>query len=143
MSRTLGLDVGVNSLGWAVIEEDATGHPVRLRAAGVRIFQEATEPHQAQTTTRIPKNQTRRLARGARRRYQRSRQRRRHLLQVLVNHGLLPADEGQRHQWLWDDDAHNPYRLRARGIQTSLSLWDFGRSIYHLNQRRGMNSPAT
>ncbi len=37
---TLGLDLGTNSIGWAVIEEDAHGQAVGLLDCSVRIFQE-------------------------------------------------------------------------------------------------------
>jgi len=56
--RTLGLDLGTNSVGWALIEHDEAGDPCRLVDCGVRIFQEAVE-----AKTRTPKNQARQTAR--------------------------------------------------------------------------------
>lgn len=40
---TLGLDLGTNSIGWALIEFDDTKRPQRLIDCGVRIFQEAVD----------------------------------------------------------------------------------------------------
>jgi CRISPR-associated endonuclease Csn1 len=34
----------------------------------------------------------------------------------------------------------DPYQLRAKGIEEKLSLHEFGRALYHLNQRRGFLS---
>lgn len=40
---TLGLDLGTNSIGWALIEHDDNQQPQKLSACGSRIFQEAVE----------------------------------------------------------------------------------------------------
>lgn len=62
---TLGLDMGTNSLGWAVVDNSTNdlvsyhGHPMW----GVRMFSESSSA------------EDRRKKRGARRRYQRRRQR--------------------------------------------------------------------
>lgn len=139
MATILGLDVGTNSLGWALIEEDSHGNPVAIRAVGVRIFQEAVEPTSA-GNQRTPKNHKRRQARLARRQLHRRRVRRRALLRLLQHHGLLPHDPETLNTLLWDNEDHNPYRLRADGVHQRLDAMDFGRVLYHLNQRRGFRS---
>ena len=84
---TLGLDLGTNSIGWALIEHDDIQQPRKLIACGSRIFQEAVE---AKTGT--PKNHARRAARAARKLVARRKQRRTKLLNLLVQHGLLPKE---------------------------------------------------
>lgn len=51
MKYRLGLDVGANSLGWSILETDAKGAPVRLKAAGVRIFRDGRDEKSLATFT--------------------------------------------------------------------------------------------
>lgn len=135
MSRTLGMDLGPNSIGWALVEYDENKSPSRLIDAGVRIFQEAVD-----LKTRTPKNQERRLKRSMRKRNQRKQMRRDLLLKRLVEHKMLPENEDERQRILLDQEEYNPYQLRARGLDEALTLWQFGRVLFHLNQRRGFKS---
>ncbi|MHB1842180.1 MAG: type II CRISPR RNA-guided endonuclease Cas9 [Sulfobacillus sp.] len=132
---TLGLDLGTNSIGWALVDHDDHGQPNGLTACGVRIFQEAVD-----LKTRTPKNRARREARQARRLTARRRMRRDTLLKYLVDHGFLPADQQERLALLTDGRDADPYRLRQRGLDEPLSLYEFGRVLVHLNQRRGFRS---
>ncbi len=132
---TLGLDLGAKSIGWALIDYDDDQQPRKLIACGSRIFQEPIE-----AKTGAPKNQARRAARAARKLVARRKQRRTKLLNLLVRHGLLPADETARHALLLDNQANNPYELRKRGVEEKLDLHAFGRALYHLAHRRGFQS---
>lgn len=136
MGYTLGLDLGTNSIGWALIDHDAEGRPIQLKACGVRIFQEAVD-----AKTRTPKNQARRAARMARRLVSRRRHRREKLLGLLISKGLLPSD------WLNRTSAEshynalgNPYELRRKGLDQPMSQYEFGRVLVHLCHRRGFSS---
>jgi len=60
--KILGLDLGTNSIGWALFEGNEQKKPVKLIDLGVRIFQRAVEDK-----TPTPKNHARRNARMARR----------------------------------------------------------------------------
>lgn len=132
MKYRLGLDVGTNSLGWAVLELDQTGiAPIGLIDCGARIFQDGRQV-KSQSTLKAVRTQ----ARSSRRRLDRYKQRRRYLLQELIKHGLFPGDkEGQRK--LQDLD---PLQLRSAALDQKLELHEFGRAIFHLNQRRGFKS---
>lgn len=132
---TLGLDLGTNSIGWALIDFDDNQQPQKLIACGSRIFQEAVE---AKTGT--PKNHARRAARAARKLVARRKQRRTKLLNLLVHHGLLPQDEVERNALLLDNQANNPYQLRKRGLDEKLEPLALGRALYHLAHRRGFQS---
>lgn len=132
---TLGLDLGTNSIGWALVDFDDNQQPKSLIACGSRIFQEAVE---AKTGT--PKNHARRAARAARKLVARRKQRRTKLLNLLVRHGLLPQDEAERNALLLDNQANNPYQLRRRGLDEKLEPFAFGRALYHLAHRRGFQS---
>ena len=64
MSKTLGLDLGTNSIGWCLIEDDK-----KIISTGVRILPVGVkEDDYAKSGTEISKNVDRRTLRGARRR---------------------------------------------------------------------------
>ena len=131
-SRILGLDLGTNSIGWALLEGSS------LTACGSRIFQEAVD-----AKTRTPKNKARRDARSARKLNARRKMRRDTLTNLLVKEGLLPADPSERDELFGraqQKKSPDPYSLRQRGLDERLSLHEFGRVLFHLNQRRGFQS---
>ena len=128
MSRTLGLDIGSNSVGWALIDE-AVG---RLLGIGVRVFPEGV--NRDTSGAEHSKNEQRRMARGHRRQIGRRARRKATLRRALMEAG-----------W-WDDSTArtltdaDPYALRAKGLDEPLTLAEFGRMLMHLNQRRGFLS---
>lgn len=125
--RRLGLDIGTNSIGWCLVDEE-NGAIIDI---GVRIFSDGRDP-QSGTSLAVD----RREARGARRRRDRYLGRRSAFFDMLVAHGLMPADT---------DEAKliaekNPYDLRARALDEQLAPHEIGRVLFHLNQRRGFKS---
>lgn len=130
MSRILGLDLGSNSVGWALIDE-ADG---KLIAMGSRVFPEGVD--RDQTGSEHPKNEQRRIARGMRRQIARRSRRKKLLRRALIECGLLP-NEPERQREL---DALDPYDLRRRAIEEKLKPHEIGRLLIHLNQRRGFLS---
>ncbi len=129
MSTRLGLDIGTNSIGWCLYDGDS------IRDIGVRIFSDGREPPKAGTEGR-PLAEKRRLARSMRRRRDRYLGRRSALVELLVNRGLLPADNRQAKELHSDD----PYGLRNRALSEKLAPHQIGRALFHLNQRRGFKS---
>lgn len=127
----LGLDLGTNSLGWAILELDPDGRPIRLIDAGVRIFSDGRDPKSGASLA-----VDRRLARSMRRRRDRFLQRRSALLGALVRVGLLPDDRDDRRALV----ALDPYALRAAALEGPLPVHHLGRALFHLNQRRGFQS---
>jgi CRISPR-associated endonuclease Csn1 len=60
MKTILGLDLGTNSIGWALIEVDVTNNPIRVIAMGSRIIPlNSDERDQFQKGQAISKNQDR------------------------------------------------------------------------------------
>ncbi len=131
----LGLDLGTNSIGWALIETDGDKNPKKIIGMGSRIFQEAVEG-----TKRTPKNKHRREKRGMRRSLRRRRERREALRYLLIGKNMLPDNESERVSLLTDDGQYNPYLLRKRGLDEKLSPHEFGRVLFHINKRRGFFS---
>lgn len=131
MTWRLGLDVGTNSLGWAVIRLDSEGRPASLADTGVRIFSDGRDPQDKQSLAA-----KRREPRGARRNRDRYLKRRGEFMERLITHGLMPADETARKEL----ERLDPWELRVRGLDEKLSLHEFGRALFHLQQRRGFKS---
>jgi CRISPR associated protein Cas1 len=132
----LGLDLGTNSIGWCITDlgkpdKDGRMHPVRIRRMGVRIFPDGRDPQSGASLA-----QERRLPRSARRRRDRFLDRRAGLMNLLIEHGLMPGDPAERKKL----ETVDPWRLRAKGLDYQLTLHEFGRAIFHLNQRRGFKS---
>ena len=159
MEKRLGIDMGTNSLGWALVEMTEEGCVLLDR--GVDIFQEGVAHGKSGER---PAVQDRTDARALRRHYFRRRLRKIALLRVLVQHDFCPplsqeqldawrkqgvypvTDEFIR--WQRTDDAadKNPYRDRFRALTEELDLTRredrhaLGRALYHLCQRRGFLS---
>ncbi len=127
----LGIDLGATSLGWSVLGLDKDNSPKDLIDIGVRIF-----PDGRDAKTNEPLNVQRREHRSSRRNRDRYLQRRAYLMDTLVIYGLMPKNEDDRKQLEYLD----PYFLRAKALDEEISLFELGRAIFHLNQRRGFKS---
>jgi len=131
MHWRLGVDLGTNSLGWAVIELDEHDAPVGIVNVGSRIYSEGRDPKSGASLA-----VDRRGARSMRRRRDRFKQRQAALLKHLTLAGLFPAAEEQRETLAGLD----PFDMRARALREELPLHQIGRALFHLNQRRGFKS---
>ncbi len=140
---TFGLDVGSNSLGWAVVQTANGGG--RVVATGVRIFPEGVD--RDKSGGEKSKNEQRRDARAMRRQIARRARRKRRLREALVQAGLLPEaalrkpTDPERVSWERDEyDKNDPYALRAKALSEKLTPFELGRVFLHLGQRRGFLS---
>lgn len=119
MKNILGLDLGPNSIGWAVI--DAEGH--RILGAGSRIIpMDGAELSAFESGNLQSKASVRTGYRGTRRLYERSTLRRERLLRVLHVLGFLPTEfesqiDFERHPGQFRDDKEPllPYQKDAAG----------------------------
>lgn len=64
---TLGLDIGISSVGWAIIQNDMNGEPIKIEHLGVRIF-ESAEQSQTGASLAAPRREMRGQRRTIRRR---------------------------------------------------------------------------
>lgn len=135
MARVLGLDLGPNSVGWALVDDgsevDASSQIVDI---GVRVFPEGVDAFD--TGKESSRSETRRIARGMRRQTQRRVRRRRNLRAALISVGLWPTDEETAGSLLSTD----PYELRTKAISEKLTPHEIGRVFLHLSTRRGFLS---
>lgn len=159
--KTLGLDLGTNSIGWAVVERNVETGDRKLLYYGSHIFQEGVA---REKNLEKPAVQDRTDARALRRHYARRRLHKIELLKVLTAHEFCPAltdeelENWRRHkrypvnpefmEWQRTDDNtdKNPYHARHDALTRRLNLsqtadrYVLGRALYHLAQRRGFLS---
>lgn len=142
----LGLDIGSNSLGWALMESDSKNEPHRLIKTGVRVFKAGLDDLETDGKGKS-RNLARREARGRRRLLRRHRQRLLELGALLQNNSLLPnnfniKNDDERHNFFqkYDLTIESPYALRAAALDNKLELHKLGRCLYHLCQKRGFKS---
>ena len=86
MSRILGLDLGTNSIGWAIVDTQQNGS-YKLYDKGVSIFQEGVKIEKGNESSKAAE---RTGYRSARRRIFRRRLRKIETLKVLVDLGWCP-----------------------------------------------------
>ena len=157
MAKILGLDLGTNSIGWAITEQQDDSYT--LLDKGVDIFQEGVAREKGEEK---PMVQTRTDARALRRHYYRRRLRKIELLKVLIANNLCPylsedmldrwrykkqyPLEDEFMLWLRSSDSDNPYTDRYKALTKHLDMsiqedrYTLGRALYHLVQRRGFLS---
>lgn len=141
MNKLFAFDLGTNSVGWTVLETEQDGTPRSILDAGVRIFSDGREPKSGTSLAA-----GRRVARGMARRRDRYKRRRKAVLRVLTEYGLMPdTPEARRNLVAETNDAkaripRDVYALRTRALDEKLPLFDIGRALFHLNQRRGFKS---
>lgn len=138
-SRVLGLDIGSNSVGWALIEEK-NNKPQGIVGLGDRIFEEGMNLD-AKSGLTESRNVKRREARLRRRQVTRHTQRKRNVHRLLANSGLLPKSRPAHTDAAWQPILDsNPYELRAKALNSKVSHQELGRIFYHLAERRGFLS---
>ena len=145
---TLGIDLGSNSVGWALTSPDG------IVAMGSRVFAEGVTGD-LDKGKEESRGVARREARQLRRQTDRRARRLSRSYNLLHKAGLLPAPEPSRHIALQKLDgelgerhaseepgaAHTlVYRLRALGLDQELADDELGRALYSLAQRRGFKS---
>jgi CRISPR-associated endonuclease Csn1 len=138
MARIFGLDIGIGSCGWALLETETvdadTGEVAgpRVVTCGARCFEVPEEPD-----TKELKNKGRRAARGQRRVTRRRRQRLAEIRRLLRTEGLPlpgPMPPGTAADRVW--------RLRAEGLDRLLPGEEWARVLIHLARHRGFKSTS-
>ena len=127
----LGLDLGTNSIGFALLEINHENIPQKIIDAGVRIFSDSRD-----AKSKEPLAVARRIARGMRKRRDRALSRKKTLLNFLIANNLMPSNQADRKKI----ELLEPYSLRAKAIAEVILPFELGRAIFHLAQRRGFKS---
>jgi CRISPR-associated endonuclease Csn1 len=122
---TIGLDIGIASVGWAVLAPD------RIVNLGVRAFDKAETAKEGESL-----NLARRTARLMRRRLRRRAWRLTRLARLMKREGLIDSarlfrEQAPFHQSVWG--------LRVAGLDRRLADEEWARVVYHLCKHRGFH----
>lgn len=122
---TFGLDIGIASVGWAVLTTD------RIVDLGVRAFDKAETAKEGESL-----NKVRRDARLTRKRLRHRRWRLTKVARLLKQEGLITdvhffSNATPVYESLW--------KLRVEGLNRLLTIEEWARVIYHLCKHRGFH----
>ena len=136
MSKVLGLDLGVTSIGWALVEDNIDSKTIL--GIGSRIIPLSTDDKdEFSSGNKISKNQKRTTKRTQRRGYDRYQLRKKKLERTLSENNMFPDE------YLFNLSSIELFGLRDKALKEKISLIEFGRILYHLNQKRGYKSSRT
>jgi len=140
MKKVLGLDLGTNSIGWALVNEaennDERSSIIKL---GVRVNPLTVDEQQNfEKGKSITTNADRTLKRSMRRNLQRYKLRRENLIEILKENGFISdetilSENGNK-------TTFETYRLRAKSATEEISLVQFARVLMMINKKRGYKS---
>ena len=154
MKKILGLDLGTNSIGWAVVNADDNDNPQSIVGMGSRIIPMGSDKIDYEKGATITKNADRRAKRSARRMGKRYKMRRNKLLFILDKLGMLPKQfqfkngfpEANKLQDLellpiqkktLQLDSLQHYELRAKALSEKIELEELSSILYQYNRLRG------
>ena len=140
MRKILGLDLGTNSIGWAVVNEAENSEEkssiVRL---GVRVNPlSVDERNNFESGKSITTNADRTQKRSMRRNLQRYKLRRKNLIEVLKNAGWITDETVLAEQGNFT--TFQTLRLRAKAVTEEISLTELARVLLMINKKRGYRS---
>lgn len=124
MDLIFGLDLGIASVGWSVVDDENK----RIVDLGVRAFKAAETEDKGKSL-----NLVRRTSRLSRRRIYRRANRLNSLLNYLIKSGLISSKD----EILNNEHHENPWNLRVKGLDGVLSNNQLARIIYHICKHRG------
>jgi len=140
MKKILGLDLGTNSIGWALVNEAETeNEKSSIIKLGVRVNPLTVDEQQNfEKGKSITTNADRTLKRCMRRNLQRYKLRRENLIEILkekefITNETILSENGNR-------TTFETYRLRAKAATEEITLEQFARVLLMINKKRGYKS---
>ena len=150
--KNLGIDLGTNSIGWAIVDEKAESD--KIIDCGVTLFPEGVKIEKGNESSKAAERTGFRLAR---RQKFRRKLRKAETLKVLAANGMCPITIEEIKKWTkqkeypsnpefikWyrTDEKNNwePYYLRKKCVEEKVTPTELGRALYHIAQRRGFLS---
>ncbi len=136
----LGLDLGVSSIGWALVQENSKNpENNKIVKLGVRVNPlTVDEQINFEKGKPITTNASRTLARSARRNLQRFKLRRANLIDVLKKGNILK--QGDLLTEIGKNSTFQTQELRAKSAKEKVELSDFVRVLLLMNKKRGYRS---
>lgn len=139
MIKILGLDIGISSIGWSLVEVDPQiKDKGDILGYGVRLFTEAENPKNGESLA-LP----RRTSRGARRANKRKKARVRQIKILLSKHfsidpkNMIAEDKFLPDLFVTNKEFVSPWELRVQGLDRKLNEEEFSRVLLHIAKRRG------
>lgn len=134
MKYSIGLDIGITSVGYAVMLLNHDEQPCRILKMGSRIF-EAAENSKDGSSLAAPRRENR----GMRRRLRRKRFRKERIKALIEQKGIMTAEEIDN---IYQSRAEltDIYEIRSCALDKLLEKEEFVRLLIHLSQRRGFKS---
>ncbi|MDG4952076.1 type II CRISPR RNA-guided endonuclease Cas9 [Actinobacillus equuli] len=124
LNYILGLDLGIASVGWAVVEIDEQENPLGLIDVGVRTFDRAEVAKTGESLALA-----RRLARSSRRLVKRRADRIKKAKRLLKAENILLSADEQLPNDVW--------QLRVKGLDQKLERQEWAAVLLHLLKHRG------
>lgn len=132
----LGLDVGIKSVGWCVLECDENGEPIQINALNSRIFDAAEQPKTGASLA-----EPRRNARGLRRRIRRKSFRLERIRKLFIENGIeLFETQDDLICLKYEYKNLDVVKLRSDALDKKLTEAEFARVLYSLARHRGFKS---
>ena len=128
----IGFDIGITSVGWAVVALDSEDKPYGIINMGSRVFDAAEQPKTGASLAA-----PRREARSARRRLRRHQHRLERIRLLLLTENMISQAELDT---LFAGKLEDIYTLRVKALDAPVSHTEFARILLHIAQRRGFRS---
>lgn len=140
MKKIIGLDLGTNSIGWALVHEaENKREQSEIIKIGVRVNPlTVDEQRNFEQGKSITTNADRTLKRSGRRNLQRYKLRRTNLIACLKENGLINSSTLLRENG--NRTTFQTYRLRAKAVKDEISLEELARVFLMINKKRGYKS---
>ena len=152
MAKILGLDLGTNSIGWAIRDTNKEGS--QIVDTNVIVFPQGVGEEKG---VEFSLASERTKHRASRKLYKRRKQRKTDLLNLLIDNGFCPLSTDELLLWSVYKKGQemkyptgnydfsewikiNPYEVRAKAVDSLISKLELGRALYHMCQRRGFKS---
>jgi CRISPR-associated endonuclease Csn1 len=155
MKKILGLDLGTNSIGWALVEEaEKENEKSSITKIGSRIIHygdnlvkvdkkgkisaSMTPEEDFSSGKGLSPNAGRTKQRSARRNLQRYKLRRANLIEILKEHSIIPND------FIFSEEGNSTtfktYKNRALAATEEIPIEEFVRILFMINKKRGYKS---
>src|SRR5690554_4822313 len=138
-NNILGLDLGVTSIGFAHVTESEDINNSEIKQIGVRINSlTVDEQTNFEKGRSFSINADRTLKRGARRNLDRYQDRRKNLIEVLTNSGLINSETKLTENG--KSTTHETWFLRSKAVTERIEKEELARIFLAINKKRGYKS---
>ena len=131
--KILGFDIGVASIGWALVQDGGTRDSRKIIDCGVRIFESVGESHKE-------RGEKRRARRNVARTKSRLNNIKRYIFENLIKPQREFSDFNEWQKALFaKENLPNPYALRIKALENKISTDELCQIIIHIVKHRAYN----